>query len=58
MHEYVSKNFPQLKSYSVGEGRDRRLVVDLAESQTDYGSRNDDNYKDEPENDDDLRIEV
>ena len=29
MHEYVAANFPELSSYSVGEGRDRRLVVDL-----------------------------
>lgn len=28
MHEYVAQNFPELTSYSVGEGRDRRLVVD------------------------------
>lgn len=29
IHEHVSKNYPNLTSYSVGEGRDRRLVVDL-----------------------------
>ena len=28
MHEYVARNYPELTSYSVGEGRDRRLVVD------------------------------
>ena len=29
IHEYVTKNFPDLTTYSIGEGRDRRLVVDL-----------------------------
>lgn len=28
MHEYVTTNFPELSTYSVGEGRDRRLVID------------------------------
>ena len=29
MHEYIATKYPELSSYSVGEGRDRRLVVDL-----------------------------
>ncbi|MDO8610581.1 MAG: R3H domain-containing nucleic acid-binding protein [bacterium] len=29
IHEYVTTNYPDLTSYSVGEGRDRKLVVDL-----------------------------
>ncbi len=29
MHEHVAQNFPELTSYSLGEGRDRRLVVDV-----------------------------
>ncbi|MDA1317377.1 MAG: KH domain-containing protein [bacterium] len=29
MHEHVATTYPELSSYSVGEGRDRRLVVDL-----------------------------
>ena len=29
IHEYITQNYPQLNSYSVGEGRDRRLMVDL-----------------------------
>lgn len=29
IHEYITKNYPDLTTYSVGEGRDRRLVVDL-----------------------------
>ena len=29
MHEYIAKKYPELTSYSVGEGRDRRLVVDF-----------------------------
>ena len=28
VHEYVTKNYPDLTSYSQGEGRDRRLVID------------------------------
>lgn len=28
VHEYVTKNYPDLTSYSTGEGRDRRLVID------------------------------
>lgn len=28
IHEYVTKNYPDLTSYSTGEGRDRRLVID------------------------------
>ena len=27
IHEYVTANFPDLTTYSVGEGRDRRLVI-------------------------------
>lgn len=29
IHEYISKNFSDLKSYSIGEGRDRRLVIEM-----------------------------
>ncbi|MCX7955951.1 MAG: hypothetical protein N2593_02480 [Patescibacteria group bacterium] len=29
IHEYITKNYPDLKTYSIGEGRDRRLVIDL-----------------------------
>ncbi len=29
MHEYVAKSYPELTSYSIGEGRDRRLVIDI-----------------------------
>ncbi len=29
IHEYITKNYPHLTTYSVGEGRDRRLVIDL-----------------------------
>lgn len=28
MHEYVTHTYPDLTTYSVGEGRDRRLVID------------------------------
>lgn len=29
IHEYITKNYEDLTTYSIGEGRDRRLVVDL-----------------------------
>ncbi len=32
VHEYVTQNYPDLTSYSTGEGRDRRLVIDLKEN--------------------------
>lgn len=35
MHEYITNNYPELTTYSVGEGRDRRLVVDLKTNQHD-----------------------
>lgn len=33
MHEHIAENFPDLSSFSIGEGRDRRLVVDLKSNQ-------------------------
>ncbi len=32
IHQYVTSNYPELTSYSVGEGKDRQLVVDLKEN--------------------------
>jgi spoIIIJ-associated protein len=32
IHEYITQNYPQLSTYSIGEGRDRRLVIDLKKS--------------------------
>ncbi len=29
VHEYITKNYPDLTTYSLGEGRERRLVIDL-----------------------------
>lgn len=29
MHEYVAATYPELTSYSVGEGRERQLVIDV-----------------------------
>ena len=29
MHEYIAESYPELTSYSIGEGSDRRLVVDI-----------------------------
>jgi spoIIIJ-associated protein len=31
VHEYITHEYPELSSYSTGEGRDRRLVIDLKE---------------------------
>lgn len=28
MHDYIGKNYPTLASFSMGEGRDRRLVIE------------------------------
>lgn len=36
MHEYVTKQYPDLTSFSVGEGRDRRLVIDVTHHKTDF----------------------
>ena len=32
IHQYITNNYPDLASYSVGEGRDRKLVIDLKEN--------------------------
>ncbi len=32
VHEYIVANYPELTSYSTGEGKDRRLVIDLKEN--------------------------
>lgn len=32
IHEYVTENYPELSSYSEGEGRERKLVIDLKEN--------------------------
>lgn len=32
IHEYITSNFSDLTTYSVGEGRERRLVIDLKEN--------------------------
>lgn len=55
MHEYISKNFKDLKSFSIGEGRDRRLVVDLSDSQS---FENDRYSEEESSKEDDFKIEV
>jgi spoIIIJ-associated protein len=38
VHEYVTKNYPELTTYSVGDGRDRRLVIDLKNNESDKSS--------------------
>lgn len=32
IHEYIVQNYPELTSYSIDEGKDRRLVIDLKEN--------------------------
>lgn len=32
IHEYITENYPELSSYSEGEGRERKLVIDLKEN--------------------------
>lgn len=32
IHQFITSEYPQLASYSVGEGRDRQLVIDLKEN--------------------------
>src|SRR3989344_1544215 len=34
IHEFIAKNYPELTSYSEGEGRDRHLIVAPKESKT------------------------
>lgn len=38
VHEYVTKSYPDLTTFSVGEGRDRHLVVDLKKSESEQNS--------------------
>ena len=32
-HEYITENYPDLTTFSEGEGRDRKLIVDLKENE-------------------------
>ena len=32
-HEYITQNYPELTTYSEGEGRERKLVVDLKDKE-------------------------
>lgn len=50
MHEYVAKTYPDLTSYSIGEGRDRRLVVDIA--------RENDERPEVEEREEDIKIDI
>lgn len=50
MHEYIAKTYPDLTSYSIGEGRDRRLVVDIA--------RENDERREVVEQEEDIKIEM
>lgn len=34
VHEYITTNYPDLSSYSIGEGRERKLVINLKENVT------------------------
>ena len=51
MHEYIAKTYPDLTSYSIGEGRDRRLVVDVARE-------NDDRQQEPEEHEEDIKIDI
>ncbi len=53
MHEYIAKTYPELTSYSIGEGRDRRLVVDIARDNDDR-----DHQEQSEEHEEELKIEV
>jgi spoIIIJ-associated protein len=39
IHEYVTQNYPDITTYSVGEGRDRRLVIDVKKEETGTGEQ-------------------
>ena len=34
IHEYITNNYSELSSYSVGEGRERQLVIDLKKNES------------------------
>lgn len=34
IHEYVMSNYPDLISYSIGEGKERKLVIDLKKNES------------------------
>ncbi|QQS44156.1 KH domain-containing protein [Candidatus Roizmanbacteria bacterium] len=51
MHEYIAKTYPDLTSYSIGEGRDRRLVVDVARE-------NDEHREEVEEREEDIKIDI
>lgn len=58
MHEHVSKTYPDLKSYSLGEGRDRRLVIDLAGSESNVENDQKDDQSNIEVEEDDFKIEI
>lgn len=39
VHEYVTKSYADLTTYSVGEGRDRHLVIDLKSNEVPSGAQ-------------------
>lgn len=55
MHEYIGRTYPDLRSYSIGEGRDRRLVVDIAREDDD---RQDRDTQPSAQSEEDFNIEV
>lgn len=34
VHEYITETYPELATYSIGEGRDRHLVIDLKSNES------------------------
>lgn len=37
VHEYITTSYPDLSSYSVGEGKDRHLVIDIKDNTENQG---------------------
>jgi spoIIIJ-associated protein len=47
MHEHVAQSYPELTSYSIGEGRDRRLVIDLKTAENEARGREEESHEEE-----------
>ncbi|MCA9371605.1 KH domain-containing protein [Candidatus Woesebacteria bacterium] len=49
MHEYITEQFPDLVSFSIGEGRDRRMVIDIKREGEDHQEEPSDDYSQDEE---------
>lgn len=59
MHEHIANTYPDLSSYSIGEGRDRRLVIDLNNEDTQRKNASQQQPQDESESpDEELQIDI